>query len=53
MFLCCIFVVMCLARSLHVMCIFPFGMLCLSAWSIKFVNIVFAVCMLVGGDVPE
>ena len=35
-------------RSLHLLCILPFGMLCLSASRIMFVNILFAVCMLVG-----
>ena len=31
------------------MYILPFGMSYLSAWSVIFVNIVLAVCMLVGG----
>ena len=36
---------MCSASSLHVECIFPFGMLGLSAWRMMFVNVVFAVCI--------
>ena len=39
---------MCSGRSFHVVCIFPFVMLCLPAWSIMFL-----VYMLVGGDVSE
>ena len=35
-------------KSLQLLCILPFGMLCLSAISIMFVNILLAVCMLVG-----
>ena len=35
--------------SLHEECIFPFGMLCLSAWIMMFVKMVFAVCMSGGG----
>ena len=35
-------------KSLQLMCIFPFGMLCLSAISMMFVKIMLAVCMLVG-----
>ena len=30
-------------------CILPFGMLCLSAWGMTFVKMVFAVCMSGGG----
>ena len=45
LFLCCILVVICSGRSLHSVCNLPFEMLCLSAWSIMFVNIVLAVCM--------
>ena len=36
------------AKSLQLLCILPFGMLCLSAISIMFVKIMLAVCMLVG-----
>ena len=35
-------------KSLQLLCILAFGMLCLSAISIMFVNILLAVCMLVG-----
>ena len=35
--------------SLHVECILPFGMLCLSARRMMFVKMVFAVCMSGGG----
>ena len=35
-------------KSLQLLCIFPFGMLCLSAISMMFVKIMLAVCMLVG-----
>ena len=35
-------------KSLKLLCIFPFGMLCMSAISVMFVNIMLAVCMLVG-----
>ena len=34
-------------------CDVHFGMLCLSAWCIMFVNIVLVACMLVGDDVSE
>ena len=30
-------------------CIFPFGMLCLSAWRMMFVKMMFAVCISGGG----
>ena len=36
---------MCSGSSLHVECILPFGMLCLSAWRMMFVKMVFAVCI--------
>ena len=49
LFLCSIFCLMCSGSSLHVECILPFGMLCLSAWRIMFVKMVFAVCMSGGG----
>ena len=48
-FLCCVLCLMCSGSSLHVEGISPFGMLCLSAWRIMFVKMVFAVCMS-GGD---
>ena len=35
-------------KSLQVMCILPFGILCLSAIRMMFVKILLAVCMLVG-----
>ena len=35
-------------KSLQLLCILPFGMLCLSAISMKFVKILLAVCILVG-----
>ena len=35
-------------KSLQLLCILPFGMLCLSAISMMFVHIMLAVCMLVG-----
>ena len=35
-------------KSLQLLCIFPFGMLCLSAISMMFVKLMLAVCMLVG-----
>ena len=44
LFLC----LMCSGSSLHVECILPFGMLCLSAWRM-FVKMVFTVCMSGGG----
>ena len=35
-------------KSLQLLCIFPFIILCLSAMSMMFVNILLAVCRLVG-----
>ena len=35
-------------KSLDVLCIIPFGMLCLSELTMMFVKIMLAVCMLVG-----
>ena len=49
LFLCSILCLMCPGSSLHVECILPFGMLCLSAWRMMFVKMVFAVCMSGGG----
>ena len=34
-------------------CIFPFGMLCLSAWRMMFVKMVFVVCMSGSGRMSE
>ena len=58
LFMCSILCLMCslwtqLLSSLHVVCILPFGMLCLSAWRMMFVNMVFAVCMSGGGRMSE
>ena len=47
-FLCVILHTMYSGKSLQLLCIFPFGMLCLSAISMMFVNIILAVCILVG-----
>ena len=52
LFLCSILCLMCSGSSLHVECILPFGMLCLSAWRM-FVKMVFAVCMSRGGRMSE
>ena len=41
LFLCSILCLMCSGSSLHVECILPFGMLCLSAWRLMFVKMVF------------
>ena len=38
----------CMVQSLQLLCILPFGMLCLSAISMMFVKHLLAVCMLVG-----
>ena len=53
LFLCYFLCFMCSGSSLHVECILPFGMLCLSAWKIIFVKMVFAVCMSGGGRMSE
>ena len=47
LFLCVILHTMWSGKSLQLLCILPFGMLCLSAISMMFVKIVLAVC--VGG----
>ena len=39
--------------SLHLECILPFGMLCLSTWIMMFLKMVFAVCMSGGGIMSE
>ena len=48
LFLCVIFHTMWSGKSLQLMCILPFGMLCLPAISMMFVKIMLAVCMMVG-----
>ena len=48
LFLCVILHTMSLGESLQLLCIFPFGMLCLSAISMMFVKIMLALCILVG-----
>ena len=48
LFLCVILHTMSSGKSLQLLCILPFGMLCLSAIRMMFVKILFAVCMLVG-----
>ena len=49
LFLCSILCLMRSGSSLHVEFILPFGMLCLFAWRMMFVKMVFAVCMSGGG----
>ena len=46
--LCVILHTMSLGKSLHLLYIFPFDMLCLSAISMMFVKIMWSVCILVG-----
>ena len=48
LFICMILHTMSSGKSLQLLCILPFGMLCLSAISMMFVKIMLAVCMLVG-----
>ena len=48
LFLCVILNTMSSGKSLQLICIFPFGMLCLSAISMMFVKIMLLVCILVG-----
>ena len=48
LFLCVILHTMSSGNRLQLLCILPFGMLCLSAISMMFVKILLAVCMLVG-----
>ena len=48
LFLCVILHTMWSCKSLQLLCILLFGMLCLSAISIMFVKILLALCMLVG-----
>ena len=47
LFLCVILHTMSSGKSLQLICIFPFGMLCLSAIRMMFVKIMLAVCILV------
>ena len=48
LFHCVILHTMSSGKSLQLLCIFPFGMLCLSAISMMFVKCLLAVCILVG-----
>ena len=48
LFICVIFHTMSSGKSLQLLCIFSFGMLCLSAISMMFVKILLAVYILVG-----
>ena len=48
LFLCVILHTMSSGKSLQLLCIVPFGMLCLSAICMMFVKILLAVCMLEG-----
>ena len=48
LFLCVMLHTMSSGKSLQLICIFPYGMLCLSAISTMFVKIMYAVCILVG-----
>ena len=47
LFLCVILHTMSSGKSLQLLCILPFGMLCLSAINIMFLKIMLTVCMLV------
>ena len=42
---CALMLFLCSGSSFHVECILPFGTVCLSAWRMMFVKMVFAVCM--------
>ena len=48
LFLCVILHTMWSGKSMQMLCILPFSMLCLSDISMMFVQILLAVCMLVG-----
>ena len=48
LFLCVILHTMSSGKSLQLLCILPFGMLCLSAISMMFVKIMLAVCIFLG-----
>ena len=47
LFLCVIYHYMWPGKSMQLICILPFGILCLSSISMMFVKIILAVCMLV------
>ena len=47
LFLCVISHTMCSGKSLQLLCILPFSMLCLSSISMMFVKILLSMCMLV------
>ena len=47
LFLCVILHTMWSGQSLQVLCILPFGMLCLSVISMMFVKIMLAVCIII------
>ena len=49
LFLCVILHTMSSGKNLQLLCIFPFGMLCLSDISMMFVKIMLAMCMYIGG----
>ena len=51
LFLCVILHTMSSGKSLQLLCILPFGMLCLSAIRMMLVKILLAVCILVGNMV--
>ena len=46
--LCVILHTMCSGKSMQLLCILPFGMLCFSPISIMFVKFMLAMCMWVG-----
>ena len=48
LFLCVILHTMWSGKSMQLLCILPFGVLCLPTISMMFVKIMLAVCMLVG-----
>ena len=48
LFICVILYTMWLGKSLQLLCILHFGILCLSAISMMFVKIMLELCMLVG-----
>ena len=48
LFICVIWQTISSGKSLPLLCILPFGMLCLSAISMMFVKIMLAVCILMG-----
>ena len=48
LFLCVILHTMSTRKSLQLLCILPFGMLCLFAISMVFVKVLLSVCILVG-----